>query len=152
MTKTFKLSTRSLNNLKGVKPELVEVIKRAIELTPIDFAVTEGLRSVERQRQLVAQGASQTMRSKHITGDAVDLVAYIGNRISWELSLYDNIADAVRAAAIEKNVSIRWGAAWHIDDIRKWNGLMEDAMNQYIDIRRNEGRRPFIDAPHFELT
>lgn len=149
---TFKFSTRSLNNLEGVKPELQRIAHRAIELTKIDFGVTCGLRTVEEQRELVARGASQTMKSKHITGDAIDVVAYIGPRISWELNLYDDIADAFKQAAIEEGVSIRWGAAWTIPDIRAWEGTMEDAMNSYIDIRRAQGRRPFIDSPHFELN
>lgn len=148
----FKLSKRSIKELEGVKPELVQVVHTAIELTSIDFGVTQGLRTVAEQRQLVAKGASQTMKSKHITGDAVDVVAYIGSRISWEMNLYDNIADAFKAAAIEHDVKMRWGAAWHIPDIREWDGTMQDAMDEYIDLRRSQGRRPFIDGPHFELN
>ena len=92
------------------------------------------------------------MKSKHIDGNAVDLVAYIGPRISWELNVYDDIAEAIKTAAMEEDLSIRWGAAWHINDIREWEGTMEEAMNAYVDLRRSEGRRPFIDAPHFEVT
>lgn len=148
----FRLSQRSLKNLEGVKPQLVDVVKRAIEITQTDFAVIEGLRSYARQKELVAKGASQTMSSKHIDGDAVDLMAYIGSRASWELNLYDDIADAMKQAAIELDVPIRWGAAWHIDDIRGWEGTMQEAMEDYIDMRRSQGRRPFIDGPHFELS
>ena len=148
----FKLSKNSLNKLNGVDPRLVSVVQRAIEISKTDFGVTEGLRSIATQKKYVAQGKSQTMDSKHITGDAVDLVAYVGSKVSWELNLYDNIADAVKQAAIEKGVSIRWGAAWHINDIRTYKGTMEQAMNEYIDLRRSQGKRPFIDAPHFELT
>ena len=149
---TFRLSQRSRNNLVGVRPELVSVVERAIQITTVDFAVTEGLRTEAKQRELVAKGASQTMNSKHLTGRAVDLVAFIGGRISWELNLYDEIADAMRLAALEKNTGIRWGAAWNIPDIRHWSGTMEEAMHHYIDARRKLGRRPFIDAPHFELV
>lgn len=149
---TFKLSSRSLRNLQGVNIALVEVVKRAIQITKVDFAVTEGLRSIERQKELVAKGASQTMQSKHITGKAVDLTAFLDNRVSWEIALYDEIADAMRQAAIEQNVPIRWGAAWTVPDIRLWTGTMEEAMNSYVDERRREGKRPFIDAPHFELV
>lgn len=148
----FKLSKRSRDNLIGVQPQLVAVVERAIQITTVDFAVTEGLRTEAKQRELVAKGASQTMNSKHLTGHAVDLVAFIGGRISWELNLYDEIADAMRLAALEKNVGIRWGAAWNVPDIRHWNGTMEQAMNHYIDTRRKLGQRPFIDAPHFELA
>lgn len=148
----FRLSQRSLSRLDGVKPQLVAVVKRAIEITTVDFGVTEGLRTIETQRRYVETGKSQTMDSKHLTGDAVDLVAYIDGQVSWELNVYDNIADAVKQAAIEQDVGLRWGAAWNIPDIRKWDGSMEAAMNFYIDERRRQGRRPFIDAPHFELV
>lgn len=148
----YKLSQRSLDRLDGVKPELVDVVKRAIELTTIDFGVVQGLRTEEEQKALVEKGASKTMKSKHLTGDAVDLMAYIGGRGCWELNVYDEIADAMKAAAIELGVSIRWGAAWTVSDLREWEGTAEDAMNSYVDVRRAEGRRPFIDAPHFELV
>ena len=149
---TYKLSKRSLAKLEGVNPKLVNVVKRAIELTKVDFGVTEGLRSIERQKELVAAGKSQTMKSKHIEGNAVDLVAYVGNDIAWELNLYDDIADAMKKAAQEQNVSIKWGAAWTVPDITEWDGSMVEAMNSYIDERRSQGRRPFIDGPHFELS
>lgn len=148
----FKLSQRSIERLDGVKDQLVDVVVRAIEITTVDFGVTEGLRTIETQRQYVATGKSQTMDSKHLTGDAVDLVAYINGQVSWELNLYDNIADAMKQAAIEKNVALRWGAAWNVPDIRLWRGTMEEAMNFYIDERRRQNKRPFIDGPHFELA
>ena len=148
---SFELSQRSLDRLDGVEDSLVVVVKRAIQLTKVDFGVSEGLRSVARQAELVAKGASKTMNSKHIDGLAVDLVAYISGRVSWELNLYDDIADAMAAAAKEHGVTVRWGGAWHIDDIGTWQGKMEDAMTTYIDLRRSQGKRPFIDGPHFEL-
>tara|TARA_A100001388_G_C28739144_1_gene485859 strand:- start:338 stop:793 length:456 start_codon:yes stop_codon:yes gene_type:complete len=148
----FKLSDRSLARLEGVEDSMRAVTELAIEYTKIDFGVTCGLRTIEEQRELVEAGASQTMNSKHIPGLAVDVVAYIGPRVSWEVNLYDDIADAFKIAAIELGTGIRWGAAWHIPDIREWNGTMEEAMNSYVDTRRKEGKRPFIDAPHFELS
>lgn len=148
---TFRLSQRSKDNLRGVNPKLVAVVEHAILLTEMDFAVIEGVRTMMRQAELVKAGASQTMASKHVEGKAVDLMAYLNGRASWELSLYDEIATAVRQAAIEKDVAIRWGAAWNIPDIRNWRGTMEEAMNFYVDARRKEGKRPFIDAPHFEM-
>ena len=148
----FKLSKRSLSRLEGVDDRMVRVVKTAITGSKIDFGVICGLRTIEEQRELVAKGASQTMKSKHIDGLAVDLMAYIGGRASWELNLYDDIADAMKIAADEEDVSLRWGAAWHINDLREWDSSMQDAMNEYIDLRRGQGRRPFIDGPHFELT
>ena len=131
---------------------MVRVVKKAIELTKVDFGVICGLRTVEEQEELVAKGASQTMKSKHIDGLAVDLMAYLGGRASWELNLYDDIADAMKEAAKLENVGVRWGAAWQIDNMADWDGTMEEAMNAYVDLRRGQGRRPFIDGPHFELA
>lgn len=148
----YKLSTRSLNKLVGVNPKLVSVVKRAIEVTTIDFGVIQGLRTAAEQKALVAKGASQTMDSKHLTGNAVDVMAYIGSRDSWELNLYDDIAAAFRTAARELGVKVRWGAAWNIPDIRNWNGTMEAAMMYYVDERRKAGKRPFLDAGHLELN
>lgn len=148
----FKLSQRSLDRLEGVKPDLVKVVKRAIELTKVDFGVIEGLRTEERQKELVAKGASKTMKSKHLDGNAVDLMVYVDGRGCWELNLYDEVADAMRQAAIEEGVPVRWGCAWHIDNIEDYDGTMEEAMNAYIDLRRSQGKRPFLDGPHFELA
>ena len=147
----FELSQRSLDRLNGVDDRLVKVVCRAIELTQIDFGVIEGVRTVEKQKELVDKGASQTMKSKHIDGLAVDLMAYVAGRGCWEINVYDDIADAMKEAAKQEGVKLRWGAAWHINDIAEYEGTMEEAMNEYIDLRRSQGRRPFIDGPHFEL-
>jgi peptidoglycan LD-endopeptidase CwlK len=148
---SFKLSQRSLDKLEGVNPKLVAVVQKAILLTKVDFGVTYGLRTVEEQEKLVAAGRSQTMKSKHITGHAVDLMAYVDGKGCWELNVYDDLADAMAQAARDEGVAIRWGAAWHINDIRMYKGTMEQAMMDYIDLRRSQGKRPFIDGPHFEL-
>ena len=148
----FKLSERSLANLQGVDESLVKVVKRAIQITEVDFGVICGLRTLEQQKALVASGASQTLNSKHVEGKAVDLMAYVDGRASWELNLYDDIALAMKYAAKELKVPIRWGAAWNVPDLTKWNGTMEGAMNYYIDSRRKVNARPFLDGPHFELA
>ena len=147
---TYKLGNRSKERLEGVDERLQAVVRSAIGQSSQDFSVICGLRTIEEQRKLVAKGASQTMKSKHIDGLAVDLAAY-ENGIRWELNLYDEIADAMREAARDCGVKIRWGAAWHIDDFGAYKGTAEEAMNEYIDLRRSQGRRPFIDAPHFEI-
>lgn len=147
----FKLSNKSLAKLEGIDPDLVAVVRRAIEITDVDFVVIEGLRTVERQRQLVARGASQTMKSKHIDGLAVDLAAYIGGQITWKPNVYDNIADAMKMAAYDIDVPICWGAAWHIPDIRGWDGSMQDATDSYVNLRRSQGKRPFLDYVHFQI-
>lgn len=153
---TFKLSRRSLDRLEGIDDGLQAVVKMAITLTKTDFGVVQGMRTIEQQKELVAKGASQTMKSKHLEGKAFDIMAFINGRASWELSVYDDLADAIKEAAIQLNVPICWGAAWataempYPMDIRKWEGTMEEAMNAYIDLRRSQSRRAFIDGPHFE--
>jgi peptidoglycan L-alanyl-D-glutamate endopeptidase CwlK len=147
----FRLSTRSMSRLEGINADLITLVTEAIKLTKVDFGVTCGMRTVEEQEKLVASGASQTMKSKHLEGRAVDLVAYVGSSVTWKLNMYDDLADAMAEAARNLEVPIKWGAAWSVGDIAEWSGSMEDAMNSYVDLRRSQGRRPFIDAPHFEM-
>lgn len=120
---SYVLSKKSLDRLSGVHHDLVEVVKRAIEITEVDFTVLEGVRSKTRQEQLVKAGASQTMRSRHLTGHAVDLGAYVAGQVRWDWPLYYKIADAVKKAAAELNVPIEWGGDW----------------------------KTFKDGPHFQL-
>jgi len=108
----FYFGKRSEINLKGVNPELVSVVRRAIQITSIDFAVTEGLRDKKRQARLVSIGASKTMNSKHLNGDAVDLAAYDNGVICWDWPLYAKLADAMKQAALELDVAIVWGGDW----------------------------------------
>lgn len=119
----YKLSRRSLERLQRVHPDLVKVVMLAIELTEVDFGVTEGVRTIERQRELFAKGASKTMNSRHLTGHAVDLVAYVGSEMRWDWPLYHKIADAMKRAANSLGVPIVWGGDW----------------------------KSFKDGPHFEL-
>jgi peptidoglycan L-alanyl-D-glutamate endopeptidase CwlK len=110
----FKLSRRSKERLIGVHPDLVAVIERAIEITPIDFTVLEGRRNIERQKQLVASGASTTMNSRHLTGHAVDIAPLDpnGHTVSWHWPHYHKLAPAVKQAARELGVPIEWGGNW----------------------------------------
>lgn len=117
----YVLGTRSLNSLSGVHPDMVAVVKKAIEITEVDFTVIEGLRSVERQRSLLDDGKSTTMNSRHITGHAVDMVPY---PVDWnDLARFEVMAEAMKSAAEELDTSIVWGGDW----------------------------KSFYDAPHFEL-
>ena len=108
----FSLGAASLERLALVHPGLQKVVRRAIQITPIDFRVSEGLRTKERQRQLVAAGASKTMNSRHLTGHAVDLIALIDGEVRWDWPLYHKIAVAMKAAAAELGIPIEWGGDW----------------------------------------
>lgn len=120
---SFALSHRSKTRLQGVHSDLVKVVERAIEITEVDFSVLEGLRTPERQQALVEKGASKTLRSRHLTGHAVDLGAYVHGRIDWSWPLYHQIARAMKTAAAELGVTIEWGGDW----------------------------KTFKDGPHFQL-
>lgn len=108
----FKLSDQSLATMKGVHSSLVDVVKRAIELSNVDFKVGEGVRTLERQKQLVASGKSTTMASRHLVGEAVDLWAIVDGKVSWDWKYYELIAKAMKQAASELNVKLTWGGDW----------------------------------------
>lgn len=108
----YRFSQRSYDRLAGVRPELVAIASRALIISPVDFGITEGLRTPERQRQLVASGASQTLRSRHLSGHAIDVVAYVGSDVRWDWPLYEQIAAAMKCAAKELRVPLEWGGDW----------------------------------------
>lgn len=108
----FSLGARSLERLRGLHPDLVDVVKLSITLTPVDFTVLEGLRTLARQKQLVASGASQTLKSRHLTGHAVDLGALINGEVRWDWPLYDHIANAMKDAAYKLGTPLEWGGDW----------------------------------------
>ncbi|SJM37803.1 Peptidoglycan L-alanyl-D-glutamate endopeptidase CwlK precursor [Psychrobacter pasteurii] len=108
----YKLSAKSLERLHTTKPELQRLIKRAIEITPIDFVVLEGKRDIQRQKWLVANGKSKTMNSRHLTGDAVDIAPIKNGAVSWDWNDYYPLAKAVKQAAKELNIRVEWGGDW----------------------------------------
>ncbi|WAW11756.1 peptidase containing protein [Acinetobacter phage nACB2] len=108
----YQLTERCVERLKGIHPDLVKVVERAIQLTPVQFKVGEGLRTLARQKELMKQGATQTMNSRHLTGHAVDLHAYVNGTVSWDWKYYYQIEEAVKQAAKELKVSIEWGGDW----------------------------------------
>ena len=119
----MQLSDCSHQRLQGVHPDPQRIVLLAATLTDTDFIITEGLRTVERQRQLVAKGASQTMNSRHITGHAVDLAATVDGEVRWDWPLYHRLATAMKEAARQLGIRMVWGGDW----------------------------RSFKDGPHFEL-
>ena len=120
---SFSLGAKSRERLEGVDIRLVRLVEQAIKETKIDFTVLEGLRTPERQQQLVNDGFSQTLKSKHLTGHAVDLVALVNGKVSWDKEHYPEIARAMKKAAADQKVNIRWGGDF----------------------------KSFFDGPHFEL-
>ena len=112
----YSLGVRSKTRLKGVHPDLVKVVERAIQLTTVDFTVLEGVRDAVRQRKLVESGASQTMNSRHLTGHAVDLGAWVDDQVDWSWPLYAKINAAMQEASKQVGVPIEWGGNWKMRD------------------------------------
>jgi peptidoglycan L-alanyl-D-glutamate endopeptidase CwlK len=108
----MNLTDRDLNRLKGVHPDLIAVVVRAAEITAVPFTVLEGVRSAKRQKQMVAAGSSKTLKSRHLTGHAVDLAPLENNKPSWAWPLYYRLAPGVKTAAVEIGVEIEWGGDW----------------------------------------
>ena len=108
----YKLGLKSKFRLRGVHPDLVKVVSRAIELTPVDFTVLEGLRSTIRQVELFKSGASKTMKSRHLTGHAVDLGALVSGSVRWDWPLYNKLAEAMKTASLELLTPLEWGGDW----------------------------------------
>ena len=105
-------SEKSNAKFEGVDERLVEVAHLALQLSPIDFGITEGVRTLERQKELVKAGASRTLKSKHLEGKAIDVVAYVGGKVAWDWPLYEKIAKAFKQAADELGYKITWGGSW----------------------------------------
>lgn len=146
----FVFSSSSLARLNGVDDRLVKVVKRALELSTQDFAVLEGLRTKERQAELVRKGASQTMNSNHITGRAVDLVPIVDGKVSWDWKYYYPIAEAMRKSAKELGVHVKWGGSWEV--LNTTDTPTTKLVENYVATRRKQGRKAFTDGPHFELA
>lgn len=130
--KKHKLGSRSLKNLKGVHPDLVRVVKRALKICSCDFTVIEGRRTLERQKKLLRAGASKTLRSRHLTGHAVDIVPWINGTVDWNRTdQFCQVGHAMRVAAMDLDVTMIWGAG------KMYGGAWSNSFN---------------DMPHFQLT
>lgn len=117
------LSEKDNKKLLGVNEKLIKVVKRAAELSPVGFVVVEGVRTLERQKELVAKGASRTLKSKHLEGRAVDVAPLVNGQVRWDWPLYHKLAPSFKKAAEELGIKIVWGGDW----------------------------KSFPDGPHFEL-
>ena len=108
----MKLGKRSRERLIGVHPDLVIVLATAIQRTDIDFSVIEGMRTLERQKELVKAKASKTLKSRHLTGHAVDIAPYVAGEIRWDWPLYDRLAITIKKAAEDCGIVLEWGGDW----------------------------------------
>jgi peptidoglycan L-alanyl-D-glutamate endopeptidase CwlK len=120
---TYRFSERSARNLAGVHPHLIAVAAMALSRSEVDFVITEGVRTQARQAELVASGASRTMRSRHLSGHAIDVAAWVGGGVRWDWPLYERIAAAFEESSVLLDIPIVWGGSW----------------------------QSFRDGPHFEL-
>lgn len=109
----FSLSLRSLENLHNVHPDLKKLVRVALQASQYDFTVYEGIRTIERQKQMVAEGKSTTMNSRHLYGLAIDLMAYDENgKGTWDMKYYAAIADAFAEASRITGIPVEWGGMW----------------------------------------
>tara|TARA_R110000744_G_scaffold89973_3_gene174849 strand:- start:1074 stop:1475 length:402 start_codon:yes stop_codon:yes gene_type:complete len=130
----FKFGDRSKEKLEGVHEDLQTIMYEAIKLSPIDFGITEGMRSLERAEQLKAEGLSKVgSKSKHCRGLAVDIVCYNGGKVTWDLDFYEAVAQVVGEVCDIVDIKVRWGGSWETGNFK---------------LNRDMG---FIDAVHFEL-
>lgn len=136
----FRFSRRSERNLKGVHPDLVAVAHEALRISTKDFVVIDGVRTIQEQRLLVSKGKSQTMKSRHISGHAIDIVPY---PISWDFDDFYPLGNAFIQASQNLNIPLRWGGNWRQQDLREWKGTAEGLVRNYTGT--------FYDLPHFEL-
>lgn len=152
---TFNLGVASRAQLVGVNPKLVGLVERALQLSEIDFAVNDGVRTLEEQKELLKHGATTTLHSKHLPhpdgyGWAVDLVPWIGGKKVWSWPPIYKIASAMQQASREYDVEITWGGVWDrlMSELDRGPEALAKAVQGY------EVRHPgkdFIDGPHFQL-
>lgn len=160
---TFVLGKTSEDRLIGVRPKLVCCVRYAIKRTTQDFSVFEGLRSETRQRELYLSGASRTLQSYHLTGEAVDLVPYVAGRLQWQMPLCIKVAAVMLEASRDLSVRLVWGAVWDRElaslDPKRLAAEIEAYVVRYrathppriVDGELVEAE-PLIDGPHFQLV
>ena len=146
---TYRLGLRSMLRLRGVRPELVAVVERAIGLSDIDFTVLEGLRTRARQAELVKSGASKTLNSRHLTGHAVDLAPLVGGKVSWHWPLFFELAPAMIEASKTLGVHVEWGGCWD-KDLRELDP--HDIAGEVLGYGSRHAGPDFLDGPHFQLS
>ncbi len=119
----YKFGTKSKERLATVHPDLQKLFNAAISTSPYDFSITEGVRSLERQKELLEAGKSTTMNSRHLKGNAVDIAVFVEGKLTWDFKYYKEVSDHIKALSKVMQIPIVWGGDW----------------------------KSFIDGPHYEL-
>lgn len=119
----YKFGTKSTERLSTVHPDLQKLFKAVISTSPYDFSITEGVRTIERQKELVEAGKSTTMNSRHLKGNAVDIAVFVDGKLTWDFKYYKQVSEHIKATAKLLDIPIIWGGDW----------------------------KSFIDGPHYEL-
>ena len=119
----YKFGTKSKERLATVHPDLQKLFNAAISTSPYDFSITEGVRSLERQKELLEAGKSTTMNSRHLKGNAVDIAVFVEGKLTWDFKYYKEVSDHIKALSKAMQITIVWGGDW----------------------------KSFIDGVHFEL-
>jgi peptidoglycan L-alanyl-D-glutamate endopeptidase CwlK len=147
----FALGKASQAKLDLVRPQLARVVRRAITITTADFTVFEAMRTLATQKEYLRRGVTKTLNSRHLTGDAVDLVPWVSGGPRWEWPPIYNIAAAMREAAVIEGVALRWGGVWdrRLADLPANAAGIKRAVEQYC--ARHPGP-DFLDGPHYELV
>lgn len=147
----YKFGERSLEEMVGVRPRLIWTIKFALEICQVDFGVYDGKRTQGEQAEFVRTGVSKTLKSKHLTGEAVDLVPYINGQYRWEVRPMCLIARAMQISADKHDVNILWGGVWD-RALRGLEQAPEDEIAAYVERQKAKGHRVFVDGAHYELS
>ena len=147
----FTWGKGSKQRLSKVDPLMSKIATRALELSPYDFSVAQGLRTIEEQQKLYDEGKSQTMNSKHLGGNAIDFAPIIDGKVNYDDKYIFAIADAFKKAADELGIDLRWGGNWN-KNIGGYTKSSKDLHQEYLDESKRKNKNPFIDKVHFELV
>lgn len=145
----FQFGEKSEAELVGVNPDLVKVVRAALQCSDIDFSVHDGLRSIEQQAEYFVDGASQKLVSRHLTGHAVDLYPFVGGKIRTDEQLCNPIAAAMCFAAKSHGIQVEWGGAWGFP-LNNYKTAAE-ARAAYLLSCKLKLKKPFNDLFHFQL-
>ncbi len=148
----YFLSHDCQHMLNDIHPALAEVVRRAQAISDVQIQVIHGKRTQTQQEEFYRKGVTQGAISPHSYGSAVDLLPVIKGRLCPEIEAMDEIAMCMKYASADLNTPIRWGGAWHCQNLSTYEGMVEDLQNWYLQHCVEEGIRPQLDTHHFELS